>query len=60
MTRTLNIDCVSKPVEFYESVAGTREKRQKIHSHTVALNDLLRSYEVEFEAFAKETEGVDK
>lgn len=60
MTRTLDIDCVSKPAEFYESVVGTREKRQKLHGHTLELNDLLRSYKSEFEAFVKETEGAAK
>jgi hypothetical protein len=60
MTQALAIDCASKPAEFYESVANTREKRQKLHSHTLSLNNLLQSYKNEFEAFVKKTEGAAK
>lgn len=56
MSRTLDIDCADKPVEFYHSVAATREKRQKLHGDTLALNALLQSYKEDFEAFAKNIE----
>lgn len=54
MSRTLKIDCANKPVEFYESVTDTREKRRKLHGDTVALNALLQSYREDFEAFVKD------
>jgi hypothetical protein len=55
MSRTLDIDCVNEPVEFYDSVTDTREKRQRVHGDTVALNALLQSYKEDFEAFVKTT-----
>lgn len=56
MTRTINIDCVDRPIEFYESITSTREKRHILHEDTRTLTTLLKAYKTEFESFAKEFE----
>ena len=56
MSRTLEINCIEKPVEFYTSVRSSREKRQKVHEDTENLIALLRAYKAEFEEFAKDFE----
>ena len=54
MSRTLKINCVDQPVEFYDSVTATREKREKLHEDTKTLTILLQAYKTEFDSFAKE------
>lgn len=54
MTQTLRIDCADQPVEFYESIQSTREKRQALHDATRTLTTLLNAYKTEFELFAEE------
>lgn len=56
-SRTLKVDCVERPVEFYENVAASREKRKRLHEDTRALTALLHAYKAEFENFAKDFEG---
>lgn len=53
MSHTLGIRCTNQPVTFYDSLKDTREKRQKVHADTVALNALLQTYKTNFEDFAK-------
>ena len=53
MSRTLKIDCTKQPVAFYDSVAETREKREKTHGNVVKLNQTIQEYKTEFETFAK-------
>ena len=53
MDRTVAIDCVKNPVEFYESVAQSREKRQALYHEDQALVTLVESYKAEFETFRK-------
>lgn len=54
MSHTLKINCAEKPVEFYESIVSTREKRQRLHADTETLTTLIEAYKAEFEAFAEE------
>lgn len=54
MSRTLEINCTNQPVAFYDSVADTRTKRQKVHEATLELHDLIKDYKKAFEAFAKD------
>lgn len=56
MSRTLTIKCTNQPVAFYDSVKEAREKRQKVHDDTAALNTLLQTYKANFEDFAKGAE----
>lgn len=56
MSRTLKINCNDKPVEFYEGIQTTRERRQRLHEDTETLTTLLEAYKTEFESFAKEFE----
>lgn len=60
MSKTRKIDCVEKPVEFYESIQLTREQRQKLHEDSETLVSLLESYRAEFEIFAKEFDGASE
>jgi hypothetical protein len=57
MTRTLRIDCTKQPVAFYDSVAETRDKRQKTHDNVVKLNETIQEYKAEFEVFAQKFRG---
>lgn len=52
MSNTLEIKCTESPVEFYESVLFTREKRQRLYDDTQTLSTLLYAYKTEFEAFS--------
>lgn len=54
MSRTLRVNCAENPVEFYEAVRATREKRQRLHEDTETLTALLKEYKSEFEKFAKD------
>lgn len=56
MSRILRIKCTENPVEFYEGVRSTREKRQRLHGDTETLTTLLKEYKTEFEKFAEEFE----
>lgn len=58
MERTVAIDCAKNPVEFYESVAATREKRQKLHQENQAVVTLIELYRSEFEVFAESNKGA--
>ena len=60
MSHTLEINCTNQPVAFYDSVADTRTKRQKVHQTTLELHDLIREYKKAFEAFAKDFKESDK
>lgn len=57
MTKITEINCVEKPVEFYEQVQSAREKRQRVYEDTQSLMTLLEAYQGEFESFAKDFEG---
>lgn len=57
MSNTLALNCREKPVEFYDSVASTREKRLRLHEDTKTLATLLDAYKTEFETFASGFEG---
>lgn len=57
MSNILEINCVDKPVEFYEGVQSTREMRQRLHGDTETLTMLLQAYKTEFEDFAKDMGG---
>ena len=56
MARTLKVKCTEQPVEFYENVVATREKREKLHEDTRTLITLLQAYKTEFETFSKDFE----
>ena len=53
MTRTINIRCTNQPVTFYDSLKDTRELRQKVHTDTQKLNELLLTYRSKFEDFSR-------
>lgn len=53
MSTTLEINCRNQPVAFYDSVAATRDERNKVHQSALALHSLITSYQQAFEAFAK-------
>lgn len=60
MSKTLKIDCKNQPVEFYDSVTDTRNKRLTVHNDTVNLQATIQSYKTDFELFAVQFEGVTK
>lgn len=60
MSRTLKIDCTDKPVEFYENIQYTRQKREKLHQDTKTLAALLKDFKTKFEAFASGFKGDDQ
>lgn len=57
MSEALKINCAEQPEAFYVAVTATREKRQKLHENSLALNSLLQTYKTNFEDFAKTVEG---
>ncbi len=57
MSGTLEMNCAENPVEFYERVSSTRQKRQRLYEDTQTLATLLNAYKAEFEAFASGLEG---
>ncbi len=57
MSRTMRIDCASKPAEFYEGIVKTRELRQQVYSDTQYLIELAKQYKSEFEKFSKQIES---
>lgn len=44
LTKTANMDCENKPVDFYYAVADTRTKRTKLHDDVINLNQLIKKY----------------
>jgi hypothetical protein len=60
MSKTLKIDCKNQPVEFYDSVTDTRNKRVTVHNDTVNLQTTIQSYKTAFEVFATPFEGATK
>lgn len=52
MSRTIGMNCTDKPVEFYESIQATRQKREKLHQDTKTVTALLKDYRTQFEAFS--------
>lgn len=58
MSRTMRIDCASRPAEFYDGIGRTRELRQTLYADSQALTELLIRYKVEFEEFSRQVEGV--
>lgn len=60
MSRVLKINCVEKPVEFYEGVRSTRQKRQRLHDDTETLTTLLKEYKSEFENFTQEFKETNR
>lgn len=59
MSRTIKLNCAENPVEFYDGVQQTREKRQRLHEDTETITTLLRAYKAEFESFASEFEKAN-
>lgn len=51
MTKTLRINCANQPVAFYDSVADTRQKRQRVYESTQALQKSIQEYRGAFEVF---------
>lgn len=60
MSKTLKIDCKNQPVEFYDSVTDTRNKRVTVHNDTVNLQTTIQSYKTAFESFTAQFEGIKK
>lgn len=60
MSKALKINCKKRPVEFYKTLSDAREKRQVLHASTRELNELLKTYQADFEDFAKKVEGSDR
>jgi hypothetical protein len=52
MSKTLQINCTNQPVEFYDSVTDTRNKRTIVHESALALHQTISDYQATFEAFA--------
>lgn len=53
MSALLRINCMDEPVTFYDGVADTRAKRQKVHESTVKLQQSIKAYQAEFDTFRK-------
>lgn len=51
MTKTLRINCINEPVAFYDSVGDARSKRQLVHQSVIKLQESIRGYKTEFDAF---------
>lgn len=60
MSQTLGIDCVKQPQQFYESLADAREKRQKTHAATVALQETIENYGTTFDSFSQKFKADSK
>lgn len=47
---SMNINCIENPSEFYYAVDDARTKRQIVHSHTLNLESMIKSYSSLFES----------
>lgn len=60
MTDLLRIDCVERPVAFYDSVTDTRDKRQATHDSAMQLHETIEAYKSAFEEFVVTFEEADQ
>jgi len=56
MSHTLRINCTNQPVAFYDSVADTRSKRQKVHASSLRLATTIQEYKHAFDTFVQRFE----
>lgn len=54
LMRAIQIDCVSRPAEFYDLVASAREKRKLVAESVRTLSRLLTDYAERFDSFARQ------
>ena len=57
MSKALDINCTEQPVAFYDSVTDAREKRQKVHDSTQAIQKTIKQYRSEVDKFSKRLPG---
>ena len=60
MSKTMSIDCVKQPEDFYLSLTKARELRQRTHAATVALQETIAKYGAEVDSFAGQIEADKK
>jgi len=53
MSDAISINCVDKPVSFYDLVVSARQKRKDVHKATLELHKTIKQYGVDFNAFEK-------
>lgn len=51
LTKTIEIDCIKSPVQFYEATTLSRTKREIVHSDIVKLNQQIDSYRLAVDQF---------
>ena len=52
LATTMDIDCSSKPVKFYDSVLSARTKRSLVHADVIKLNAQLAKYQEALDVFS--------
>lgn len=60
MNDVLKMNCTAQPVAFFDAVGDARAKRKKVYEATVTLQQAIKDYKAEFEAFAKTVNGEAK
>lgn len=58
ITKTLNYNCTSEPVAFYESVLESRVKREKVYGDVVKLNKYIEEYKAAVDLFKLDYQAV--
>ncbi len=51
----IHMDCKDQPVEFYQQLEESREKRQELSDSVDKLGELIERYQAEFESYAANT-----
>lgn len=58
LSSAINIDCSKQPVEFYDSVASARVKRNKVHEDVISLHSFIDQYSAAVKQFEENYKTV--
>jgi hypothetical protein len=57
ISRTIAIECMAHPEDFYQSLVIARNKRTVVHENVLKLQKAIQQYQVEFDTFAGKVES---
>lgn len=57
LSEAIDIDCASRPLDFYQALAVARDERRAIGSTIIGANDLIKKYRDSAESFAAKIPG---